>query len=136
MIVYKCTKTNNLTILFIFFMSPGMHQSHYLVGCHDTGIHSLVISFLIVLRCLNIWPQAVSLTWIMVSGSSSSKLRSLKLTILRFKNIHTRNTHFTTRKCDITKKNLLRKIISSLSSTALSSFLIIFFAKKIIRDKF
>ena len=64
------------------FSSSGMQQSHHIVKCHATGINYLFISFLHALHCLYLLHQAVSLTRIIVSGSSMSKLTSSMLTLL------------------------------------------------------
>ena len=69
---------------FSFFSSFDLHQSHYLVGSHATGINILLISFLNAFPCLNLLWQARTLTWIIVSGSASSSLSSLRLTLSRF----------------------------------------------------
>ena len=62
-----------------FYSSSDMHQSHHLVGCQATGINSLLRSFLYALRCLSLLCQTKSLIWIIVSGSSSSKLTTSRL---------------------------------------------------------
>ena len=57
-----------------FVLSSDMQKFHYLLGCHTTGINSDLISLLSAFCFLNFLRQAKSLTWIIVSGSSSSKL--------------------------------------------------------------
>ena len=49
-------------VVFLFFLSSDMHQSNYFIGCHATGINSLVICFLHALRYLNLLRQAIGLT--------------------------------------------------------------------------
>ena len=90
------------------------------VGCHATGINSLLTSVLHALLCLNLLYQAISLTWIIISGSSSSKLRST----LRIPIHHKKNVAFPE----------LINIISSLASKASSSFLIILLITNRIRN--
>ena len=55
--------------LYLFFLSSGTYQSW-----HFTGINSLLISFLNVLRCLNLLHHTISLTKKIVSGLSLPKL--------------------------------------------------------------
>ena len=50
-----------------------MHQSHRFVGYRAVGNNFLAISFLNNLCCLYLLGQAKSLTWIIMSGSASSK---------------------------------------------------------------
>ena len=49
-----------------FSSSSGMDQLHHPVGCHATGIDSLLISFLPALHCLSLFSQAISLKLIIV----------------------------------------------------------------------
>ena len=58
------------------------HQPHHLVGCHATGINSLLLSFLNALHFSNLC-QAESQTWIIVAGSSSLKSTSSRLILSR-----------------------------------------------------
>ena len=55
-----------------------------LFECHARGINSLLNSFLNSLFCLNLLCHAISLTWIIVSESSSSKLLSSRLILPLF----------------------------------------------------
>ena len=70
---------------------------HHLVGSHAADMNYSLLSFYNNLLRLNLWCQAISLAWKIVSGSSSSKLTSSRLTLLR----STLQTKIFTKKCDI-----------------------------------
>ena len=58
--------------LFPYFPSFSKHQSRHFVGCHATGINSLLTSFSNALRFLSLFCHTKKLTWIIISGSFSS----------------------------------------------------------------
>ena len=70
--------------LLFFLSSSSFHQCHHLVGYLYTGIDPLLISLLQHLSCLYLLHQAITLAWIIVSGSSLSKLSSSRLILLTF----------------------------------------------------
>ena len=75
------SSTVKMVLVLFFFSSSVIHQSHKLVRYHATGINYLLICFLHALHCLYLLHQAISLTWILILGSPSSKL-SLSRSIL------------------------------------------------------
>ena len=71
----------------VSFLFPHLLVPTYptiLFECHARGINSLLNSFLNSLFCLNLLCHAISLTWIIVSESSSSKLLSSRLILPLF----------------------------------------------------
>ena len=76
---FSSAKKKCFYCLFLFFSSSDMHHSHHLFGCYAIGINSLLFSFLHALSCLYLLHQVISLTSIVVSGSSTSKLSSSRL---------------------------------------------------------
>ena len=85
---FRPTPTNFLTLYYFSSIKNGtlssdMPQSQHFVGCHAIEISFSLISFLHVSRCLYLLHQAVRLTRIKFSGSSSSKLSSSRLALLR-----------------------------------------------------
>lgn len=70
-------------LIFLFFSSFVLHQSHTLDGCHAIDSSSLSIFFLHALRCLNLLHQVITLTRAKLQESSSSKQLSSRLMLLR-----------------------------------------------------
>ena len=73
----------NQKMVQLFFLFSRIHQSHHIVRCYVTGINFLLFSFWHGLHCLYLLQQMISVTWIIVSGSSPSKLSSSRLPLLR-----------------------------------------------------
>ena len=86
--------------------------------------------FLHVMRCLHLLLQATSLTWIIVSGSSSSKLSSSRLILLRSVVLWP----ISSLKNATISESISSRSISSLENTALSCFSSIYYKR--IRNKF
>ena len=82
-----------------FFLSYGIHQSHHLVGCHATGMPRFVscIIFTYFASFISITPS--------YNLNKSFRINLIEIIIIRVKiiRIYTKNTHFITRKCDITR---------------------------------
>ena len=83
-------------------------------GCCATGINFLLMSFLHALCCLYLLHQAMRLTWIIISGSSS-KLPSSRLNI----KIYINKTYIISK--NVTSESALTTTILSLKNTSLRS---------------
>ena len=75
--MFWCHISSIKSVSISFFSSSETHQSHYLIGCR-----SFLIYFLHGLRRLSLLNQVIILQWLIVSGSSLSRVSSSTLILL------------------------------------------------------
>ena len=112
-----------------FFYLLASNSSHHLERFHAAGIDSLLLSSSVLFKSITLNHKT--------DMNNSFRIIFIKISIIKVNiiNIYTNKTYFITIKSDITRF-FTKKTISLLEDTASSSFSIIFFCNKPIRDKF